>query len=124
MAISVEEFYKDLGDLTQQEKDDILRGLLLALANCPTYNEHNFPYKWDEWRKKIDYYLCFTTFGRIIGMLTELRRLRFIKQSMEEIREPLLKCEEAYILIDGTKYSADFLFSSLNLLDENVQYNS
>ena len=114
----VEEFYKELGDLTQQEKDDIMRGLLLALANCPVYGSHNFREDWYKWRQKVDYYLSFTTFGRIVNMLLELRRLRFIKKMLNEIKEPLTNSVEAKIIIDGKEYSCDFLYSALSLLED------
>lgn len=119
--ISVEEFYKDLGNLTEQEKDDVLRGLLLALANSPIGVEPNFKELWAGWRVKVDYYLAFTTFGRIINMLVELRRLRYIKKSLEDIREALLDGGTPYIIIGDKQYAGDFLISALNLLDSEIK---
>jgi hypothetical protein len=118
--ISVEEFYKDLGNLTQQEKDDVLRGLLLAMALSPIGGEANFRELWADWRDKVDYYLSFTTFGRIIQMLIELKRLRYIKKCLEELKSDLLSGEQPYLLIGEKKYPADFLISALSLLDSEI----
>lgn len=114
----VEEYYSDLGNLTEQEKDSVLRGLLLALANCPVYGSYDFENEWYKWRDKVDYYLSYTTFSKIMRMMLEMNRLRYIKKMLGEMKEPLLKSKDAYIIIDRQKYVADFLYSAISLIDD------
>lgn len=115
------EYYNSLGDMTESQKDDLLKELLFSIANSPVSSQHNFVDKWDVWRNELDYFLCQSTFGRIMKALEEYNRLRFIQDKMVEIKEDLLKEGRAIIKIGDKEYSGDFLFSCLALLkDENV----
>lgn len=115
---TIKEYYENLGDLNEQEKDLVLRGLMTALANCPVYGSGNFREQWYEWRRKLDYYLQFTTFSNIMQMLMDLRRLSFIKSRLKEMRADLERAKSVKIVIDDVEYSADFLYSALSILDE------
>lgn len=117
--MTVSEFYSKLGDMDVEQKDNLLKELFLCIAQSPVPGQSNFIEKWEEWRLSLDILLCQSNFGRIMKMLEELHRLRYIQDQLEKIKEPLLKNGRAVLLIGDEEYSADFLFSCLLLLKDS-----